>query len=97
MMPSHPPPEPSCSNVLVLPDFDRTDRIGALLANPKTRTFVELLIDCEEDRTLRAVLGRDAATGEEGLGPEAAQDLKRPDLFAMNLTEQPGRGPAERI
>ena len=28
-------------------------RIGA---NPKTRTFAELLIDCEEDRTLRAVL-----------------------------------------
>ena len=24
--------------------------------NPKTRTFAELLIDCEEDRTLRAVL-----------------------------------------
>jgi hypothetical protein len=27
-----------------------------LLGNPKTRTFAELLIDCEEDRTLRAVL-----------------------------------------
>jgi hypothetical protein len=25
-------------------------------SNPKTRTFAELLIDCEEDRTLRAVL-----------------------------------------
>jgi hypothetical protein len=24
--------------------------------NPKTRTFAELLIDCEEDGTLRAVL-----------------------------------------
>jgi hypothetical protein len=24
--------------------------------NPATRTFAELLIDCEEDRTLRAVL-----------------------------------------
>jgi hypothetical protein len=27
-----------------------------LLGNPATRTFGELLIDCEEDRTLRAVL-----------------------------------------
>jgi hypothetical protein len=24
--------------------------------NPRTRTFAELLIDCEEDRTLKAVL-----------------------------------------
>jgi hypothetical protein len=27
-----------------------------LLGNPATSTFAELLIDCEEDRTLRAVL-----------------------------------------
>jgi hypothetical protein len=26
------------------------------LGNPATRTFAELLIDCEEDRILRAVL-----------------------------------------
>jgi hypothetical protein len=40
-------------HVLMLPDFDRT---GSYWRNPKTRTFAELLIDCEEDRTLRAVL-----------------------------------------
>jgi hypothetical protein len=40
----------------MLPDFDRADRIGEFWGNPKTRTFAELLIDCEEDRTLRAVL-----------------------------------------
>jgi hypothetical protein len=39
----------------VLPDFDRADRIGEFWGNPKTRTFAELLIDCEEDRTLRVV------------------------------------------
>ena len=37
----------------MLPDFER---IGSYWANPKSRTFAELLIDCEEDRTLRAVL-----------------------------------------
>jgi hypothetical protein len=30
--------------------------IGEFWGNPKTRTFAQLLIDCEEDRTLRAVL-----------------------------------------
>jgi hypothetical protein len=37
-------------------DFDRVDRIGGYWGYPATRTFAELLIDCEEDRTLRAVL-----------------------------------------
>jgi hypothetical protein len=36
------------------PDLTPGDR--QLLGNPKTRAFAELLIDCEEDRTLRAVL-----------------------------------------
>jgi hypothetical protein len=40
----------------MLPDFDRVDRIGSYWGNLKTRTFGELLIDCEEDRILRAVL-----------------------------------------
>ena len=40
----------------MLPDFERADGIGEFWGNPKTRTFAELLIDCEEDRTLRAVL-----------------------------------------
>jgi hypothetical protein len=43
-------------HALMLPDFERADRIGEFWGNPKTRTFAELLIDCEEDRTLRAVL-----------------------------------------
>jgi hypothetical protein len=34
----------------------RSDRIGSYWGNPETQTFAELLIDCEEDRTLRAVL-----------------------------------------
>jgi hypothetical protein len=35
----------------MLPDFGRAERIGEFWGNPKTRTFAELLIDCEEDRT----------------------------------------------
>jgi hypothetical protein len=36
-------------------DFDRADRIGEFWSYPQSRAFAELLIDCEEDRTLRAV------------------------------------------
>ena len=49
-------PAPSCSHVLMLPDFERADRIGEFWGYPESRAFAELLIDCEEDRTLRAVL-----------------------------------------
>jgi hypothetical protein len=40
----------------VLPDFEWADRIGEFWGYPASRAFAELLIDCEEDRTLRAVL-----------------------------------------
>jgi hypothetical protein len=43
-------------HVLMLPDLERAEQIGEFWGHPKTRTFAELLIDCEEDRTLRAVL-----------------------------------------
>jgi hypothetical protein len=39
----------------MLPDFERADRIGEFWGYPESRTFGELLIDCEEDQTLRAV------------------------------------------
>jgi hypothetical protein len=56
LTPSAPLPRAELLHVLMLPDFDRADRIGEFWGYPKTRTFAELLIDCEEDRTLRAVL-----------------------------------------
>ena len=43
-------------HVLMLPDLERADRIGEFWGYPESRAFAELLIDCEEDRTLRAVL-----------------------------------------
>jgi hypothetical protein len=40
----------------MLPDIERAERIGEFWSYPQSRTSAELLIDCEEDRTLRAVL-----------------------------------------
>ena len=38
----------------MLPDFERADRIGEFWGYAHS-PFAELLIDCEEERTLRAV------------------------------------------
>ena len=43
-------PAPELLHVLMLPDFERADRIGEFWSYPQSRTFAELLIDCEEDR-----------------------------------------------
>ena len=49
-------PAPELLHVLMLPDLERVGMIQSYWGNPESRTFAELLIDCEEDRTLRAVL-----------------------------------------
>ena len=36
--------------------FDRAGRIGELWLDPRSRTFAELLIDCEDDPYTRAVI-----------------------------------------
>jgi len=51
-----PAPRAELLHVLMLPDLERDERIGEFWSYPQSRTFAELLIDCEEDRTLRAVL-----------------------------------------
>jgi len=51
-----PAPRAELLHVLMLPDLERAERIGEFWSYPQSRTFAELLIDCGEDRTLRAVL-----------------------------------------
>ena len=51
-----PAPGAELLHVLMLPDFERADRIGEFWGYSESRAFAELLIDCEEDRTLRPVL-----------------------------------------
>jgi hypothetical protein len=51
-----PAPRAELLHVLMLPDLERAERIGEFWSYPQSRTFAELLIDCKQDRTLRAVL-----------------------------------------
>ena len=62
-----PAPRAELLQVLMLPDFDGADRIGEFWGHPETRTFGELLIDCEEDRVTRAVLVGMLREGRQGL------------------------------
>lgn len=61
-----PAPRAELLHVLLLPDFERADRIGEFCGNPKTRTFAELLIDAEQDPHLRAVLVGMLREGRQG-------------------------------
>ena len=51
-----PAPRAELLHVLMLPEIERADRIGEFWGYSESRAFAELLIDYEEDRTLRAVL-----------------------------------------
>jgi hypothetical protein len=51
-----PAPRAELLHVLMPPDFERADRIGEFWGYPQRGEFAEPLIDCEEDRSLRAVL-----------------------------------------
>jgi hypothetical protein len=55
-------------NVLMTPDYERARRIGDLWLDPRSRTFVELLIDAEEDPPTRGPSPRrsDAPSGFPG-------------------------------
>jgi hypothetical protein len=51
-----PAPPAELLHVLMLPDFERADRIGEFWGHPETRSFGELLIDLEEDPAAKAVV-----------------------------------------
>ena len=40
----------------MLPDLERAERIGEFWSYPQSRAIPELLIDCEDDKVLPAVL-----------------------------------------
>ena len=58
-----PLPAPSCSTSSCSLTSTAPSGSESSGATHESRTFAELLIDCEEDRTLRAVLVGDAARG----------------------------------
>jgi hypothetical protein len=81
-------PRAELLHVLMLRAFERADRIGEFWGYPKSRTFAELLIDCEEDQTLRAVLvgmlreaerGADRALNQWSVGKHPAPDRVKGD------------------
>jgi hypothetical protein len=51
------PPRTELLHVLILPDFERADRIGELWGYPQSRAFAELLIGCETRRQSPKLLG----------------------------------------
>ena len=71
----------------MLPEFERADRIGEFWGYPESRTFAELLIDCEEAQTLRAV--------PVGMLREAERDADRA-LSQWSVGKHSGTGPAQR-
>jgi hypothetical protein len=56
-------------HVLMLPDLERVRSIGEFHADPRTRTFAQLLVDLEESPHARAVV----------LGELRGRELREPD------------------
>jgi hypothetical protein len=81
-----PAPRAELLHVLMLPDLERAERIGEFWSFPQSRSFAELLIDCEEDRTFRAMLvgmqreGRQGSSGQ--LGDERLEESAAGDGFS---------------
>jgi hypothetical protein len=65
-------------HVLMLPDFDRADRIGEFWGTPETGGFGELLIDLQEDKAARAVV----------FGLLTEMDRKQPCQLCVDIAQE---------
>jgi hypothetical protein len=62
----------------MLPDLERADRIGEFWSYPQSRALAELLIDSEEDRTVRAVLVGMLREADRGRLGAIAHGIQKP-------------------
>lgn len=68
-----PAPRAELLRVLMLPDFERTDRIGEFWGYPESREFAELLIDCGGGWGAPSGAGGHA----EGRATEPSREMRR--------------------
>ena len=76
-----PAPRAELLHVLMPPDIERAERIGEFWSYPQSRTFAELLIDCEGGRYFPR-----ERTDREG-GPQALVALRCRNLTAAFVAD----------
>jgi hypothetical protein len=83
-----PAPRAELLHVLMLPDFDRVDRIGEFWGYPGSRAFAELLIDLEEDKAARR-----SCSGCSGRWSGSRQAARRAGYFETVPASAAALGP----